>query len=176
MRRQLAGACLLGLALVAPGCGGGEEKPRTAQERTETAPRDNTETVAPAKTEPSATKEEEAPTGDGHGGGHERPEEQEGGAGDETPARSQALLTGRGGRISPRLVRVPPYIAVRVELRSADGRSYGLRFGRVAVRAGRGIASSSTTLDGLRPGAAYRGRPLGGGSAVRIEASAEPGP
>ena len=30
------------------------------------------------------------------------PEDQEGGAGDEIPARSQALFTGRGGRISPR--------------------------------------------------------------------------
>lgn len=176
MRRRLAGACLLGLAMVASGCGGDEDKPRPAQERTETAPRADTETEASSKTQPSAGEDEAAPGGNGHGGGHERPEEQQGGAGDEQPARSQALLTGRGGRISPRLVRVPPYIAVRVELRSADGRPYGLRFGRVAVRAGRGVASSSTTLDGLRPGAAYTGRPLGRGSVVRIEASAEPGP
>lgn len=163
---------MLGLALGAPGCGDDEEQRRPA-ERTESAPQATTK--APAKTETS-TGDEQAPIGDGHGGGHESPEDQQGGAGDEEPARSQALLTGRGGTITPRLVRVPPYIAVRVELRAADGRSYGLRFGRRAVRAGAEVGSSSTTLDGLRPGAAYTGRPIGGGNAVRIEASAEPGP
>ena len=182
MRGPLARACLLALALVlsAPGCGD-DDAPAPADTGTETAateaaPRATTKAPAPAKTE-ADSGQEAAPRGDGHGGGHEGPEEREGGAGDEEPARSLASLTGRDGRVTPRVVRVPPYISVRVELRSADGRDYGLRFGRVAVRAGRGVASSSTTLDGLRPGAAYNGRPLGrGGSGVRIEASAEPGP
>ena len=57
------------------------------------------------------------------------PEDQPGGAGDEEPARSLALLTGEGGRITPPTVRVPAFISIRVELRSGDGREYGLRFG-----------------------------------------------
>ena len=166
----------LAAALSAPGCG--DDETRRAQDgsepaATETSPRPETR----AQTEPDGGADPgAAPRGDGHGGGHERPEEQQGGAGDEEPARSLALLTGRNGRITPRLVRVPPFISIRVELRSADGRQYGLRFGRADVRAGGGVASSSTTLDGLRPGSAYTGRPVGAGSRVRIEASAEPGP
>jgi hypothetical protein len=92
------------------------------------------------------------------------------------PARSQARLTGRAGRITPRLVRVPPYISIRVELRSADGRAYSLTFGNRSIRTGPQVASASTVLDGLRPGKAYTGRPGGSGNTVRIEASAEPGP
>ena len=65
---------------------------------------------------------------------------------------SLALLTGRGGRITPRVVRVPAFISIRVELRSADGAPYVLRFGRrtLAVRAE--LPSVSHRFDGLRPG------------------------
>jgi hypothetical protein len=104
------------------------------------------------------------------------PEEQPGGAGDEEPARSQALFTGRAGRITPRVVRVPAFFSVRVVLRSADGQTYGLRIGGRTLRAGGTLGSSSITLDALRTGRAYEGTELDTGVAVRVEATAEPGP
>jgi hypothetical protein len=159
-------AVLAALAVVS-GCGGDSEptdttaKPpartRTTSTSAPVAPAPQTDTAAPKST-PSTSPEDT----------------QTGGAGDETPARSQALLTGRGGRISPRVVRVPPYIAIRVELRSADGRTYELRFGRRRVRAGGQVSSVSASFAGLRPGKTLVG--VGRGSRVRIEANAEPGP
>jgi hypothetical protein len=104
------------------------------------------------------------------------PESLPGGAGDEEPARVLALLTARGGRITPPVVRVPPFISVKVELRSADGATYSLRFGETTITAGEQFDSVSTTIDGLRPGKAIVGRPEGAGNPVRIEATAEPGP
>jgi hypothetical protein len=71
---------------------------------------------------------------------------------------------------------VPAFISVQIELRSADGADYALRFGGVTVRAGGAVASRSTTIDGLRPGEAIVGVPQGAGNRVRISATAEPGP
>jgi hypothetical protein len=113
-----------------------------------------------------------AGAGGGSGGGS--PESQQGGAGDEVPASSQALLTGRNGRITPRLVRVPPYIAIRVELRSADGERYRLAANGRAVEAGGQLSSASAVYDGLRPG--DRLVLTGPSGRVVVEASAEPGP
>jgi hypothetical protein len=104
------------------------------------------------------------------------PEDQPGGAGDEEPARTLALFTADGGRISPRVVRVPAFISIQVELRSKDSRKYGLRFGDVTITAGGGLSSVSTRIDGLRPGKAIVGTPTAAGNQVRIEATAEPGP
>jgi hypothetical protein len=104
------------------------------------------------------------------------PEDQPGGAGDEEPARTLALFTAKDGRITPRVVRVPAFISIQVELRSPDGQKYGLRFGDVTITAGGGLNSVSTTIDGLRPGKAIVGTPVGQGNRVRIEATAEPGP
>ena len=104
------------------------------------------------------------------------PEDQPGGAGDEEPARALALFTGEDGRISPPAVRVPAFISIRVELRSADGGEYGLRFGGETIRVAGGLGSVSTTIDGLRPGQSLAGRPTGAGNVVRLEATAVPGP
>jgi hypothetical protein len=166
-------AGLIALALAAGGCDGDDEETTTGAR-----PNEPTETRAeerPAET--SETSETVAPEPEPETATTERtPEEEPGGAGDEEPARSLALFTGRGGEITPRVVRVPAFIAIRVELRAADSRRYGLRFGsrRLAVKGG--LSSVSTTLDGLRPGAAVVGTPTGAGNAVRIEATAEPGP
>jgi hypothetical protein len=93
------------------------------------------------------------------------------------PAQSLALLTGSGGRITPRVVRVPAFISVRVELRSDDGGPYVLRFGRRTLAVRDEVRSVSHRFDGLRPGAALVGRSAtGAGNPVRIEATAEPGP
>ena len=106
----------------------------------------------------------------------ESPEDQPGGAGDEEPARTPALFTAENGRITPRVVRVPAFISIQVELRSADGQTYGLRFGDTTITAGGELASVSTTIDGLRPGERIVGKPTGAGNPVRVEATAEPGP
>jgi hypothetical protein len=74
------------------------------------------------------------------------------------------------------VIRVPAFISIRVELRSADGRDYGLTFGDETLSVRDGLRSVSTTLDGLRSGASVVGEPTGASNAVRIEATAEPGP
>jgi hypothetical protein len=104
------------------------------------------------------------------------PEDQPGGAGDEEPARTLALFTAKDGRITPRVVRVPAFISIQVELRSPNGDKYALRFGDVTITAGGDLNSVSTTIDGLRPGKAIVGTPQGQGNRVRVEATAEPGP
>ena len=126
--RRAAAIAALGLALALNGCGDDDEG-RVSQEssgtETATVATDTNTETAPAETSPTETETAPQDAGaglsDGHGGGHEAPEDQPGGAGDEIPASTQAQFTGRAGRITPRLVRVPPFIAVKVELRSGDG-------------------------------------------------------
>jgi hypothetical protein len=171
--RKLALAGLIALSVAVSGCGGDDEEASTTP--TTTAPAETTTTEStptetteqpPATTEMEAEAETEA----------ESPEDMPGGAGDEEPARTLALFTGRAGRISPRVVRVPAFISVRIELRSADGAAYALRFGNKTIAAGDKLQSASTTIDGLRPGQAITGRPTAAGNPVRISATAEPGP
>jgi hypothetical protein len=181
---RLVVACCV-ILMAAAGCGSDDERadtetaPRAAETETQTE-REPAETEAPeteTEREPAETEaeDERAPTQTAEPEPIS-PEDQQGGAGDEEPARSLALLTGRGGRITPRVVRVPAFISIRIELRSADGGSYGLRLDGRKLRVGGAVGSAATVLDGLRPGAAVVGRPLGRGDRVRIEATAEPGP
>lgn len=177
-RGALVVALSAGIAFGAVACGDDEtdstEPAVTAQPTettaTETAPRPAaTDTV---ETEPDKTVEAD-------GGGATAPEEgspedQPGGAGDEVPASSQALISGRGGRLHPTVVRVPPFIAIRVELRSEDGVEYELAGGGRDVEAGGEIRSASTTYAGLRPG--ERLVLSGPQGKVTIAATAEPGP
>jgi hypothetical protein len=170
-RAALASAfCVLALAA----CGDDEDGGETEQARTATAPA-QTATGSPTSTAPTVetTPPERAPSETGRDP-VESPEDQPGGAGDEEPARSQALFTGRSGQIRPRIVLVPPFLAVRVELRSQDGRAYSLAAGGRTLRADSEVTSASTTFDGLRPGRRIVLRGTAG--RVIIEASAEPGP
>jgi hypothetical protein len=170
--RKLVAACLVAGALVAAGCGGDEEPADTTPTPTVEAPTDTSATVTtPTKEHTESAPAETAPgSGTGTGTGTS-PEDAPGGAGDEEPARTLALFTARGGQIRPRIVRVPAFISVQVELRSADGGDYALRFGSVTVKPGTGH-----TFDGLRPGESMAGRPVGQGNPVTISATAEPGP
>jgi len=148
------------------GYGGGAT---TETERTDTAGETTTTGTETAGREP----------GESEGGGAKSPstvpaEDQEGGAGDEVPASSQALITGDGGELSPRTVRVPPFIAIRVRLRSADGVEYELSGGGETVKAGGEIETAGTLLDGLRSG--ERLVLSGPQGKVTIVADAEPGP
>jgi hypothetical protein len=167
--RKLAIGCALAALVALCGCGGDDEEPVSTTPAV-TAPTQTERTdSSPAETEPVVTDKTETEPA-------ESPEEQEGGAGDEEPARTLALFTAREGRISPRAIRVPAFISIQVELRSADGRTYGLKFGDTTITAGGELNSVSTTIDGLRPGEAVFGTPTGGGNRVRVEATAEPGP
>ena len=174
-------ACLLALVLAVGACGDDDDERAEATATTpaettteETAPEttpDETETETEAETE-----QEPEPETDTETAPSASPEDQPGGAGDEEPARTLAMFTGEGGRIVPRVVRVPAFISIRVELRSADGRDYGLRFPGETIKVSGGLGSVSTTFDGLRPGQVLVGTPIGAGNRVRVAATAEPGP
>lgn len=178
MSFRAAAVPAIGLAVALGACGGDDEgrvrqEPAGTETSTATTPADTAPTqTGPAETE-TAPEDSGAGLPDGHGGGQAAPEDRPGGAGDEIPASTQALFTGNAGRISPRIVRVPPFIAVRVALRSGDGAAYELSGGGKTLRAAGGSAEP-VTFDGLRPGKRLTLRGTGGG--VVVEASAEPGP
>ena len=165
----MALAGLIAALLAASGCGGDDEPAAT----TPTATAETETDTTPAETTPTETAEQPAETTTRT---ETSPEAMPGGAGDEEPARTLALFTGRAGRITPRVIRVPAFISVRVELHSADGATYALRFGDTTITAGGQLNSVSTTIGGLRPGEAIAGRAGGKGTDVRISATAEPGP
>ena len=156
--------------MLVSGCGGDDEQSSSTAATTAPAQTATTESESTATKTEQESPSMESPTAES------TPEDQPGGAGDEEPARTLALFTARDGRITPRVVRVPAFISIQVELRSPNGDKYGLRFGDVTITAGGGLNSVSTTLDGLRPGKAVVGTPSGPGNRVRIEATAEPGP
>jgi hypothetical protein len=95
-------------------------------------------------------------------------------SGDETPISTQALFTGRGGKITPQKIEVPPFIAVTVVLRSADGKTYSIEAN------GHGMATNGRAqlkLPGLRAEKRYVIKNNSGTPATLIiEANAEPGP
>ena len=102
------------------------------------------------------------------------PEDDEGSAGDERPIRSEVRVEGRDGALTPRRLRVAPFIAVRLELRSRDERHYRARVAGRTLVAGPG-ERARITLDGLMPDRSYALRGLDGAGDVRIVASGEPG-
>ncbi len=175
--RHFVGVVFLGAALALGACGSDDEKDETQatsppKTQEETVTEDETATATETEEEPAPTQ----PDTETDTGPATSPEDEQGGAGDEEPARTLALFTGSGGQIKPRVVRVPAFISIRVELRARDGLSYGLTFPGKTIEVSDGIASASTTFAGLRPGEVLVGRYLEGGGRVRIEATAEPGP
>jgi hypothetical protein len=166
--RPFAGLLVIGLIA---GCGGGgKEHAKTS--RTDKATPAGTTATSPAATQRTQTATAPA----GRTQTTTSPESGQGGAGDEQPAYSQALFTGRGGRVTPAVIRVPAYIAIRIELRSGDGGSYALRFAGRTIRASRDTGSTTASFSGLRPGKELTGEPVGGSNQVRVEATAAPGP
>lgn len=172
---RASGAVVVAAGLIAvSGCGGDDEKASTAP-RTDTATIGR-ETATSESTAPpdaiertDATTPAQAETGGGGTGGAKSPEDQPGGAGDEVPNSVPAQITGRGGKVFPGSVSVPPFIAITVVLRGVDNTPYELRGGGKTVKSGQGV-----TFDGLRAGKrlVLRG-PQGN---VVISANAEPGP
>lgn len=181
-RRGLSVAALAGFGIALAGCGEKEEitssptppptERRQAPNESSVAPKPRRDPAPPG--DRPERRGSGSPDGPKAGASERSPEDGPGGAGDEIAARSQAMITGRRGRLSPRLVRVPPYIAIRVELRSADGRAYRLTGAGKTMRAGGSRPARAATFDGLRPGRRLTMRGTGG--RVVVEASAEPGP
>jgi hypothetical protein len=170
---MLATVFALGLAA----CGGDDEDDNGNSGSGSGTKTGQTDT-AKVETTPTVTETTET-GGEAEGGGAKPPatvpsEDQEGGAGDEVPASSQALVTGNGGKLSPGTVRVPPFIAIRVQLRSADGVEYELTGGGKTIKAGGEIESAGTTFDGLRTGEKLV--LTGPQGKVTVIANAEPGP
>jgi hypothetical protein len=162
--RLAAAAVAAALALAA--CGGGDDDSGTTPRVTSTPSTPATDTGPKAKAPETPATSPSTSTS---------PEQQPGGAGDETPAHFDASLTGRGGRITPREVQVGPFISVRVRLRSADGQLYQLRINGKTLQA-QGGKTAELTLPGLRAGRSYTLEQPQGGAPVRITANAEPGP
>jgi hypothetical protein len=178
-RTAAAGATVLVLVALA-GCGAdsepGASDPRTSQSPelstgTDHQPTDGTNTED-STADPTTTDSEPKPPSSTDS---TSAEDQPGGAGDEEPIGVNADFTGRSGRVNPRVVKVPPFIAVTVTLTSADGDDYVVSIGGKRLVTGAGAKHAQARLSGLHQGGAYTGRVSGGGT-VRIEASAEPGP
>jgi len=173
----VAGFAVSAMLLAAAGCGsdddagdaGSTPPAPTATTPTQEPVEPNHEIAPPAEPEPEEEPETVPPAGEATPPRNRPPD------GGSEPVRAEALLTGRGGRITPRLVRVPAYVAVRLVLRAADGRAYELVVeGRRLRVSGRGNPRG-LDLAGLQPGDRYTASAASGGSVV-IEASAEPGP
>lgn len=159
------------IGLLATGCGGdddGEDTGRAPATTPVTTAAPPVTTPPPETTMTPAEPEPDAPT-------PTVPAEEQ--QGDEEPIRSEAVFTGKGGRLTPREIRVPAFIAIRVILRGDDvsrERGYVLRIGGQRLIIGHTRAIAEAELDGLLPNRAYTGRSPQG--TVRIVASAEPGP
>ncbi|MBX5441208.1 MAG: hypothetical protein IRZ32_06730 [Solirubrobacteraceae bacterium] len=164
-RRTAAVAALAAAAALAgAGCGGDDGAATTA-----TGPA-TTGAAATADAEPApataAPRTEPAPAG--------TVEQQEGGAGDEEPARVTARLRIDGATVRPARVSVPAFFTIRVVGVSADGEPHRVEFagGAVDVPAG---GRAAFEVEGLRDGT----HPVtvdGREGAAEIVAGAEPGP
>ena len=177
--RSSAALLLAALLITLAGCGGGggskttasvpAATPGAAEFSTGTA----TITIPPSTAPARKPKKKTTPTPTSTS-----PEQQPGGAGDETPIATQALFTAKGGKISPSRVRVPPFIAVNIVLRAVDKKPYTLLVNGKEVAVGEGRTEGSLKLDGLRPGAKYVVHPRFGvrPRQIVIVANAEPGP
>lgn len=105
------------------------------------------------------------------------PEDEEGGAGDEEAARSEVELEFSADGLEPPIVRVAPFIAVRLIVRSVDGSEYDLTVGGPLSGGGaNGTTEADLDLEGLRPGQKYEVRERNTGSVAAIVASDEVGP
>lgn len=158
----------LALALALGGCGSDAEKkassapvgPSTSAPTQAPARTESTQAQPPAQTEPRPTTSTGATT--------------EPGAGDERPISTPVMVTGRGGRVRPKLVQVPAFIAVRITLRSSDQLTYQLDVEGKTIGVDVEKREASLMLGGLRPGKSYVAR--GPNGMVVISASGEPGP
>jgi len=152
-------ACALALLALAAGCGGDDEEEPPEREPAATAPTAPETTSQEPETEDTPSPEQEGTTP----APEEDPEAEE-------PVRSEAVFTARGGRISPRRIEVPAYVAVTVVLQAKDEGEYS-----ITIEGRRLSVGGEADLDGLGPGERYTGTASTGQRLV-ISATAEPGP
>lgn len=155
------------VGVLAVGCGSDDEPEPTGAgtgrtTEAESTGTDPSGTIDPGDDEPRT--EEDEPSEE---------EQVEGGPGDEVPAEVPAMLEIRGDSLVPPSVRVPPFIAVVVEVRSGSG-SHEVRVGRRTRTAAPG-RPARFRLAGLRAEESVTVRVAGGRTAL-VVASAEPGP
>jgi len=147
-------------ALSASGCGDEGRTALTDTQRTSSPALTQAPTPPPTPTATQpATGAAPAPTTpatgtvDERSGGAVAPEEQEGGAGDETAARTPITISIDGDSVTPRESRVPPFLGVKLTLRSRDGAAHSVRIatvpGQFEVPAS---GASARDVDGLQPG------------------------
>ena len=151
------------------GCGGDDEEETTPATTAPTPTVREPVTTPPPETTPQDDKKKER---DPDAEAITVPEEEQ--QGDEEAIRSEAVFTGSGGKLRPRVIRVPAFIAVRVILRATDERPYTLRIGGEQLDIGPADETAEAHLPGLLPNKSYAGASPQGN--VRIEATAEPGP
>jgi hypothetical protein len=170
-RIRFKAALVIGL-LARAGCGGGGTT-TTSSTPAATAPQTQTQANGLGTSEPEI-ETTTTPTRKKK----KNPENQQGGAGDETPIATQALFTAKGGKVSPSRIRVPPFIAVKVVLRAKDEKGYTLVVNGKEVAVGEGRTEATVRLDGLRAGAKYVLHNQFGNKprTLVIVANAEPGP
>jgi uncharacterized lipoprotein len=123
------------------GCGGDEEPAQTP-----------TPTATPRETPSASVPRAPDPPPDVASPG---PEEQQGGAGDEEPARVPVLLTLRPQGVRPAIVHVPPFLNVELRVRNRTRHAVSVTVreaaGENAVTVAEG-ESSTLRLEGLKPG------------------------
>lgn len=156
-------ACAAAVAVWGAGCGGGDE-PRGAQSTSRPLARAPSATAPPAGAAPS-TVTAPAP----------RDRRDMAAPGGATAVRVPATFTLRGAKLSPQVVAIPAFLAVRVSVAATDRRAHLVtitadRTYRLRVPAGK---RASVLLPGQRAGR----YPVRSGSArAALEVGGEPGP
>ena len=167
--RVLVALALVGaIGLLLGGCGGDDEE--SSGTPSETLPAATL--PEPVTAPPPETTRREEPAQDPDREPRTVPEEEQ--QGDEEAIRSEAVFTGRGGKLGPREIRVPAFIAIRVILRNGDGGSYSMEIDGQRLIVGHAKRTDEAKLDGLLPQKRYVGKSPQGD--VVISATAEPGP
>jgi hypothetical protein len=161
--RALATFAAVSATLVASGCGGGGGGTSATTGATTPPATSSTPTgTASTATAPTAT----APP----------PTATSGGGGGSEPIRVPATFTLRAGRLSPRVITVPPFLAVAVSVRNLDSRArvvtiHADRAYRLAMGPG---GRAARTIRGQRAGT-YPVTVSGGGRGTLV-VGGEPGP
>jgi hypothetical protein len=161
-QKALALAIFAALWAAVSGCGGGGGGAKRAGT---TAAPPATATTAPRTATSTATPSTPAP-----------PPASTGGGGGSEPIRIPATFTLRSGRLSPRSVMVPPFLAVAISVRNLDSqaRTVTIRADRTyRLTAGPG-GRAARLIRGQRAGA-YPVTVSGGGRATLV-VGGEPGP
>ncbi len=152
-------------ALVLAGCGADDEQGSGA---TATGTGTQETTTGGDTTKPESARSEGGSTTGS-------PPPPAGDLGEEQPTGVGAAFVGRSGRVGPKVVRVPPFVAPRARLVSSDGGSYGIRVEGKTLTADAAERTASVELPGLQPGSSYAVEVVeGAGGPLRIEASSEP--